>query len=263
MPELPEVETVVRSVAPKLVGRRIERAEFSSPHVVRQDFRELAAHLRGQRVHTLERHGKYMVATLDRGYLVMHLGMTGKLLAGGEPGPYTRAVFELDRGRILFEDIRHFGRIFWSEHLPDSVAGLGPDALSIDVAEFTARLRARHAMIKPLLLDQRFLRGMGNIYADEALFAACIHPRTIASKLRRPRAARLHAAIHDVLERGIRAGGSSISDYVDAEGRRGWFQLEHRVYGREGEHCKVCGGIIRRIVLGSRGTHFCPRCQRM
>lgn len=263
MPELPEVETVVRSLAPRLPGRTIVSASFFSRFVVRQDFAELAGRLKGQRIEAIRRHGKFIVVQLERGSLTIHLGMTGKLLLASEPSKYARALFELDEGLLIYDDVRHFGRIEWSATLPDRVEGLGPDALSISLQDFQARLRKRRTRIKPLLLNQQFLRGMGNIYTDEALFAARIHPRAMASRLSKARAGRLHAAMVEILSAAIRHKGSSISDYVDAEGRRGSFQSLHQVYGHAGEPCPVCGTPIRRIVVGGRGTHYCPKCQRM
>jgi len=262
VPELPEVETVVRSLAPKLTGRRILRAHFSSAFVVKQDFAELSRALSGQTVRSVKRHGKFILADLDRGVLSIHLGMTGKLLYGGTPGPYTRAWFELDEDVLVYDDIRHFGRIEWSAALPQRLSKLGPDALALPLQTFLDLLKRHKTKIKPLLLNQRALRGMGNIYTDEALFAAGIHPRALAARLSKPRAARLHAAMFDILTRAIEMKGSSISDYVDAEGRRGSFQLQHQVYGREGEPCHACQTAIRRIVVAQRGTHYCPRCQR-
>ena len=262
MPELPEVETVVRTLAPKLTGRRIVDAHFSSHHVVRQKFSELRKRVRDQFVKSVERHGKFIVLTLDRGVLVIHLGMTGKLLLDSEPGPYARAIFDLDRGRLVYDDIRHFGRIEWSKQLPERAAALGPDALHISLEDFRTLLKKRRSGIKPLLLNQRFLRGMGNIYTDEALFEARIHPRAIAASLSKERAARLHGAMIDILSTAIRLKGSSISDYVDADGQRGSFQQQHQVYGHAGDPCPICGTPIRRIVVGQRGTHYCPKCQR-
>ena len=262
MPELPEVETVVRTLAPKLTGRRIVDAKFTSHHVVRQPFATLRKRVRNQLVHSVERHGKFIVLTLDQGVLVIHLGMTGKLLLDAEPGPYARAIFTLDRGLLVYDDIRHFGRIEWSAELPERAAALGPDALSIALDDFRALLKTRRSGIKPLLLNQRFLRGMGNIYTDEALFEARIHPRAIAANLSKDRGRRLHQAMIDILATAIRLKGSSISDYVDADGEKGSFQLQHQVYGRAGEPCPTCGTPIRRIVVGQRGTHYCPKCQR-
>ena len=262
MPELPEVETVVRSLAPKLIGRRIMDARFSSHHVVRQKFPVLRRRLLNQLVKSVERHGKFIVLTLDHGVLVIHLGMTGKLLLDAEPGPYARAVFELDQGLLVYDDIRHFGRIEWSAEMPERAAALGPDALSISFDDFRKLLKTRRSAIKPMLLNQRFLRGMGNIYTDEALFEARIHPRAIGASLSKQRAERLHRAMIDILATAIRLKGSSISDYVDADGQRGSFQQQHQVYGRAGERCPTCGTPIRRIVVGQRGTHYCPKCQR-
>ncbi len=262
MPELPEVETVVRSLAPKLPGRRIVDATFSSKHVVRQNFSTLRKRVRNQQVKSVERHGKFIVITLDEGVLVIHLGMTGKLLLDTEPGPYARAVFELDQGLLVYDDVRHFGRIEWSAQLPERAAALGPDALSISLEDFLKLLKTRRSAIKPLLLNQRFLRGMGNIYTDEALFEARIHPRAIAASLSKERAGRLYRAMVDILTAAIRLKGSSISDYVDADGQRGSFQQQHQVYGHAGDPCPTCGTPIRRIVVGQRGTHYCPKCQR-
>ena len=188
--------------------------------------------------------------------------MTGKLLLDSEPGAYARAIFELDRGLLVYDDIRHFGRIEWSEHLPERAGALGPDALDIPLADFLKLVKKRHAQIKSLLLNQKFLRGMGNIYTDEALFEARIHPRAIASRLTKERATRLHKAMTDILAAAIRLKGSSVSDYVDADGNKGSFQLQHQVYGRAGEPCPTCGSPIRRVVVGQRGTHYCPKCQR-
>ncbi|HYK17997.1 MAG TPA: bifunctional DNA-formamidopyrimidine glycosylase/DNA-(apurinic or apyrimidinic site) lyase [Bryobacteraceae bacterium] len=262
MPELPEVETVVRSLAPRLTGRKIEDARFSSHHVVRQKFATLRQRVRGQRVNSVRRHGKFIVMELERGFLTVHLGMTGKLLLDSEPGPYARAVFTLDRGLLVYDDIRHFGRIEWSAQPLERAEKLGPDALSVTLKDFRELLKLRRSRIKPLLLNQRFLRGMGNIYTDEALFEARIHPQAMAASLSRERAARLHQAMVDILNTAIRLKGSSVSDYVDADGQKGSFQQQHQVYGREGEPCSICGTPIRRIVVGQRGTHYCPKCQK-
>src|SRR5581483_2836453 len=223
VPELPEVETVVRTLAPELTGRRIVDAEFFSHHVVRQKFSLLRNRVRNQPVNAVRRHGKFIVLELGRGVLSIHLGMTGKLLLDREPGPYARAVFELDRGLLVYDDIRHFGRIEWSPKLLDRAAALGPDALDIPVNDFVRRIKQRHSRIKPLLMNQRFLRGMGNIYTDEALFEARIHPRAMASSLSKARASRLHQAMLDILAAAIQSKGSSISDYVDAAGEKGSF----------------------------------------
>jgi formamidopyrimidine-DNA glycosylase len=262
VPELPEVETVVRTLAPKLPGRTIVSAEFTSPFVTPGDREQLACELAGRRIRSVGRHGKFIVIEVDRGVLVVHLGMTGKLLLDAPLTPHSHGVLHLDSGTLVYDDPRQFGRIEFGESLPARVAVLGPEPLGVTVEEFLARLRGRKARIKPLLLNQRFLRGLGNIYADEALFRAGIHPRAIASRLSRRRAAELHQVIRELLELAIAHGGSSISDYVDAEGRKGSFQMLHQVYAREGKPCIVCSAPIRRILVAQRGTHYCPRCQR-
>lgn len=259
MPELPEVETIVRSLAPALAGRRLLAAAFLAPRVLRgAPEPALAGHV----VEEVVRHGKHILLRFDHGTLAIHLGMTGKLLIDGVETPYLRARFAFDGCRLLFDDIRQFGRMAWAESLPPNVARLGPDPFEIDAGAFAARLRARRGRVKTLLLNQTFLRGLGNIYVDEALFRAGIRPLAQAARVSATRARALHAAIVEVLGEAIAAGGSSISDYVDTEGRRGGFQESHRVYGREGKPCLVCGAPIERIVVTQRGTHFCPKCQK-
>jgi formamidopyrimidine-DNA glycosylase len=260
MPELPEVETIVRGLAPRLAGTRILAAEFRCTRVLRGHPERIV----GKTIRTVRRHGKYIVidfadASVSLG---IHLGMTGKLLMDPDLGAHSHAIITLDRGVLVYDDIRQFGRIELSEQFAARLEKLGPDPLSLTADSFVSRLRARHAMVKPLLLNQSFLRGMGNIYTDEALHRAGVHPRALASGLTRERAARLHHAIQEVLLESIETGGSSVSDYVDSEGRRGSFQLRHRVYGREGKPCLACASPIRRILVAQRGTHFCPKCQK-
>jgi formamidopyrimidine-DNA glycosylase len=255
MPELPEVETVVRTVAPRLAGRRLVEVRPFTKKPWARSLRKAA----GQTVRGVRRYGKYILLDLDKGLLAIHLGMTGRLLASGERGPYTRAALVLDRGTVWFDDVRQFGSVRWLAREPE---GLGPDALEISVEEFAHRLRSRKSRLKALLLDQSFLRGIGNIYADESLFRARLRPLTIAARLSEHRAFKLHSAIVEVLSEAIAKGGSSVSDYVDADGREGSFQLHHRVYQRTGEPCLECGAPIRRILVTQRATHYCPRCQR-
>ena len=263
MPELPEVETVVRSLAP-LLGRRVVAAEFRNLRILRGgDPERMAASLAGRHISTIRRYGKFIVVTLEEGgYLLIHLGMTGKLLLGGDVRKHTHAIFTFDRGALLFDDSRQFGSIQFSEEFPRRVARLGPEPLEVGFGDFAAALKRRKARLKALLLNQTFLRGIGNIYADEALFRAGIHPLAVASRLRAGRARKLYDAIVEVLNEAIEAGGSSISDYVDAEGRRGFFQFSHRVYQRTGEPCGACGTAIRRILVAQRSSHFCPKCQK-
>ena len=256
MPELPEVETVVRTIAPRLRGRRIvEICVFT-----KKAWGRAVAPGEGQAVRKVRRYGKFILLELERGFLAIHLGMTGKLMANAEHGPYTRAVLVLDRGEIVFDDVRQFGSVRWVDHEPGK---LGPDALEVSAEDLMALLGARRGRLKALLLNQSFVRGIGNIYADESLFRARIHPLAMASRLSKPRAQRLHGAIVEVLTDAIAKGGSSISDYVDADGRPGWFQLQHKVYQRTGEPCLVCGAPIRRILVAQRSTHYCPKCQRV
>ena len=263
MPELPEVETVVRSIAP-LVGRRIVAAEFRGLRVLRGgDPERLAERLVGRRILGVKRYGKFIVSTIEGGgHLTIHLGMTGKLLLGGDPGKHTHAIFTLDRGVLLYDDSRQFGSIEWSREFPARVSRLGPEPLEADFAAFAREMKKRRTRIKALLLDQKFLRGVGNIYADESLFRAGIHPQALAARLSGPRARRLLDAIQAVLTEAIAAGGSSISDYVDAQGRKGFFQISHRVYQRTGEPCVTCGTEIRRVLVAQRSSHFCPQCQK-
>ena len=263
MPELPEVETVTRSLGP-LVGRRVVVAEFRNLRILRGgDPERMAASIEGRRIGAIQRYGKFIVITLrEGGYLLIHLGMTGRLLLGGAVGKHTHAVFTFDRGALLFDDSRQFGSIQFSQEFPARVARLGPEPLEVKFDDFAAALKRRKTRIKALLLNQTFVRGIGNIYADEALFRAGIHPLAVASRLNAARARRLYDAIAEVLTEAIDAGGSSISDYVDAQGRKGFFQFSHRVYQRTGEGCVVCGTAIRRILVVQRSSHFCPRCQR-
>lgn len=257
MPELPEVETIARTLALRIAGRRIIDARFHSRLIV-ADSEELRRRIVGRTVRAVRRHGKFLLLDLGDETLSIHLGMTGKLLWDAAPGPHTRAEFAFEGGRLLYDDIRQFGRI----EPAGRAAKLGPDALSISEAEFLSRLGARRGRVKPLLLNQAFVSGLGNIYADEALFRAGIHPLVRAERLSPARARRLYRAMRETLAAAIAAGGSSISDYVDSEGRRGAFQLEHKVYGKAGAPCCVCGASIRRVVVAQRSAHYCPKCQR-
>ena len=236
----------------------------------------------GTRIERVERYGKNILIDLDRGQshsrafggrfcLLIHLGMTGRLTCEPEAEfarKHTHMVLALDEpGRWLhYCDIRRFGRIRLTEKVGEALSKLGPDPLEISSDEFVSRLHSHRTMLKSLLLDQRFVRGMGNIYADESLFRAGIHPAAIAARLSRKRALRLHQAIRETLCEAIAQGGSSISDYVDATGQPGFFQINHQVYQRTGEPCLRCGGAtrakIRKIIVAGRSTHFCGRCQR-
>ncbi len=258
MPELPEVETIVRSLAPRLRGRHIVAAEILQARIVRYSKHDVPTAVTGQRIREVSRHGKFIVIELERGFLTVHLGMTGQLLFDAQRTAWTRAVFQLDDAALVYDDIRMFGSIEYDE-THERTATLGPDALN---SPLSPELLRRRAPIKAVLLNQSVFAGVGNIYADEALFRAGIHPRRRADRISAPRAARLIEAVQEVLAEAVEHRGSSVSDYVDTEGRRGGFQLRHRVYGREGQPCTVCGAPIRKIVVAQRGTHYCRFCQR-
>lgn len=274
MPELPEVETIARGLRACLPGRRIVRATVTQPRVLLTPGDELVRAVRGATVAAVDRHGKHLLLRMERRkpfWLVVHLGMTGQFVceaASQEPRPHTHASFELDGGDqvLRYSDIRQFGRLeivpVNGAAAPERLARLGPDPLEISAAAFVARLRARSARVKALLLDQRFLRGLGNIYADESLFRAGIRPSAASDLISRARAAALWHAMRSVLQEAIARGGSSVSDYVDAAGRAGSFQEMHRVYGRAGEDCLNCGRMLRRSIVAGRGTSYCGTCQK-
>lgn len=240
----------------------IASSEVRSHRVTRGDFGFTTAGLDGARIEAVRRRGKQIFVDLDSGILYIHLGMTGKLLWNSEPGKYTRALLQLDNGRLIYDDVRQFGRFEFFPALPEGLAQRGPDALGLNFETFLLSLRKRRGAIKAALLNQSFIAGVGNIYADELLFAARVHPRTDISRISSKRAAEIHKRLLETLELAVAMRGSSISDYVDAAGTAGEFQQLHKVYGRTGLPCLNCGTPIRRIVVAQRGTHYCPRCQR-
>lgn len=274
MPELPEVETVVRGLKAVLPGRRIIGVRLGKTDFI-DDPAALERDVPGSRIGPVRRHGKFLVLELDRAgdsadklSLLVHLGMTGQLVvypAEAPARPHTHVFFALDDGRELrYTDIRRFGRM---SVLPASeeaqiLGPLGLDPLEASEKEFAAAIHARKAHIKALLLDQTVLRGMGNIYTDESLWRAKIHPRRLGANLTPKELRGIHRAVQDVLNEAIRSRGSSISDYVDSAGEQGEFQLKHRAYDREGKKCFRCGTSIRRIIVAGRSSYFCPRCQR-
>jgi formamidopyrimidine-DNA glycosylase len=262
MPELPEVETVVRSLRRAILGRQILNSEFRELRVLRGSPGETTRRLAGRRIVAIERYGKFIAIRLDRGYLTVHLGMTGKLLIDSLPTKWTHAIFTLDEGVLHYDDQRQFGRIEYSARLPERIGALGPEPLEVTLEEFARALKARRSAIKSVLLNQTVVRGVGNIYADEALFRAGIHPKRAAAGLGKERVIRLYDAMREVLSEAIEKRGSSVSNYVDAEGRKGSFQGSHRVYRRTGRPCVNCSAPIKRILVAQRGTHFCGRCQR-
>jgi formamidopyrimidine-DNA glycosylase len=281
MPELPEVETVANGVDSRVRGQRIVSVWLSRHKEPFKTSRaEMIDALAGLRIDRVRREGKHIVfdlsapdkngkrAAVNAAQWVVHLGMTGRLLvsAADVPAPdHTHAVLSLSGGRELrFVDARRFGRLAFCRLSPENTGFRGPgrEPLSISEEDFVRLFRGRKLSIKAALLNQKLLHGVGNIYADESLFRAGIRPTSIAGRLSRARLVRLRAALQEVLRKAIKLGGSSVSDYVDADGVAGFFQLEHRVYLRTGEPCLVCGRPIRRIVLAGRGTHFCANCQR-
>ena len=261
VPELPEVETVVRTLRPRLEGRRIVSAQFSAPRILRH-CRRAPEELSGRRIDRIERWGKFIVLHLDKGALVIHLGMTGRLSFDTTPGAHTRAIFQIEESTLVYDDIRMFGSIEWEDCLPARVERLGSEPLQISKDEFFRAVHQRTAPVKALLLNQTIVRGMGNIYTDEALFRSSIHPSTRANRLSRAKVDRLVEEMQAVLREAILHRGSSISNYRDSEGRAGEFQSRHLVYGREGQPCPKCSAPIRRVVVAGRGTHYCPKCQR-
>ncbi len=288
MPELPEVETIACGVDARLRGDRIVEAWFGSH---REPFKTPPARqakgLEGRTILSVHRIGKHIVCELGPGIAcsspldesnsrpnphqpaaqwIVHLGMTGRLLVTTPDGPvanHTHARLRLSSGRELrFVDPRRFGRLeFRDLGRTAGFRGAGQEPLTIGAEAFAALFRGRKLAIKAALLNQALLTGVGNIYADECLFCAGIRPRRRAGRLTRAELDRLRLALRAVLEHAIRLGGSSVSDYVDADGVRGFFQLEHCVYLRTGQPCRQCQTLIRRILVGGRGTHYCPQCQ--
>ncbi len=270
MPELPEVETVVRDLRPLLVGRRIEGVRASRLALRKPWVRGWGRRLLGRRVEAVRRRGKWIVAELDDGTrLVFHLGMTGQLTVAPAEAPipdHTHLRFDLDGGesQMRFRDVRRFGSVTWfsdEKHLETffAASGLGPEPFGLDPAYWRGRLAATSRILKAVLLDQTVAAGVGNIYADEALFEARICPSRMASTLDAREADRLRRAIETVLNRAIKHGGTNIGNGVYPGGA---MQHKLRVYGRTGEPCPRCGAPIERTRLAGRSTHYCPACQK-
>ena len=289
MPELPEVETIACGVDERLRGDRIVEAWFGSH---REPFKTPPARqargLEGRAILAVHRTGKHIVCELGpaggimqphpgaglgevednpSAQWIVHLGMTGRLLVTTPDAPlaaHTHARLSLASGRELrFVDPRRFGRLeFRDLSRNPAFSAAGADPLTVTAAEFAALFRPRKLPIKAALLNQKLLSGVGNIYADESLFRAGIRPRRLSGRLTKAELEGVRLALREVLEHAIRLGGSSVSDYVDADGVRGFFQLEHCVYLRTGLPCRRCQTPIRRILLAGRGTHYCPQCQR-
>jgi formamidopyrimidine-DNA glycosylase len=275
MPELPEVETIRLELEPHLVGRRFERVEINDHRLVRPfEPTAVAAELEGERVSALERRGKYLIVRFESGRaLLVHLRMTGSLRhaeAGSLPlDPYRRAVVKLDDGSdVAYRDVRRFGT--WLLLEPDELdpylalrVGREPLERGFTTRRLAERLAGRRAPVKAALLDQRTVAGLGNIYVDEALWRARVHPLRPAGTLGQDELALLTRGIKDALKAGIARQGASLRDYSTPDGRRGRMQEEFRVYGRAGEPCARCGTPIEKIRAGGRGTWYCPKCQRL
>jgi len=289
MPELPEVETIARGLAKRITGDVIESVWLGSkPEPLKSSAGQIARALEHSRILAVRRMGKHIVFDLERNSVgakrgrtqknrtggksnedeclrttqfIVHLGMTGRLQVcepDAEVAKHTHATAKLASGQELrFVDPRRFGRLSVSA----SFDADGVEPLEVGLEQFLALFRGRKTPIKSALLNQKLLRGVGNIYADESLFSAGIRPRRRASTIRRDQFAKLLDAVKEVLREAIMAGGSSVSDYVNADGNEGFFQLQHRVYGREGEPCLVCGTPIKRVVIAGRSSHYCPHCQ--
>jgi formamidopyrimidine-DNA glycosylase len=281
MPELPEVETVARGLQKSVAGRRIVSVRLGKTDFI-DDPAALEQELPGRQIEKVERYGKFMLLRLsaranaiadsengdvEAASLLVHLGMTGQLAPYAAEQPYakhTHVWFGLDDGRELrYTDPRRFGRMAYLTRalLADELTAFGADPLLVSAEDFASRIRSRNAQIKALLLDQSVLRGVGNIYADESLWRAKIHPMRRGTELSSKQARVLRRVLQDVLRKAILARGSSISDFLDAEGQPGEYQRHHRAYGREGKRCYRCGAAIRRVIVAGRSSYFCPKCQ--
>ena len=271
MPELPEVETVVRGLRRPLVGRVFTGATVRWPRAIAHpNAQEFPRQVAGRRIVAVGRRGKYIVLTLNRGRLLIHLKMSGRLrvVPAGEPlDAHTHTILDLDDGRQLrFHDVRKFGRVYLVDDETQVTGHLGPEPLADDftLERFRARLARRSGRLKSLLLNQQFLAGLGNIYADESLFAARLHPLRRADTLSLTEQQNLYDAIRSTLTAAVAEHGTTLDDggYTDAQGRAGRYQRRLAVYGRRGQPCFLCGTPIERTIVGGRSTHFCPRCQR-
>jgi formamidopyrimidine-DNA glycosylase len=272
MPELPEVETIAQGLAKRITGDVVQSVWLGEkPEPLKSPAGEIVATLEHSRIAGVRRMGKHIVFDLEqngvctaRGALwIVHLGMSGRLQIC-EPqedvAKHTHAIIRLESGRELrFVDPRRFGRLSVA-HAKFDAGGFEP--LDVELKDFVGLFRGRKTPIKSALLNQKLLRGVGNIYADESLFRAGIRPRRRASTITHEGLRKLFLSVKEVLREAIALGGSSISDYVDADGEEGFFQLQHRVYGREGEPCLVCKTPIKRVVIGGRSSHYCPKCQK-
>ena len=269
MPELPEVEVTRRGIAPHLVGRTIVAVSIREPRL-RWRIPESVGSLAGHKVRAVKRRGKYLLLDCGDGHLILHLGMSGslRLVAPGTiPGKHDHFDLSVGGQLLRLRDPRRFGAVLWTAEPAEAhplLLHLGVEPLSraLNTGSLHALTRARRTSIKQFLMDGRRIVGIGNIYASESLFLAGIHPRTRAGRLSPARCERLVRAIKGTLRAAIRAGGSSLRDFVGSDGARGYFQLRAWVYDRGGKDCRRCGTRIRRIVQGQRATYYCPSCQK-
>ena len=292
MPELPEVETILRGLKPRVLELSIRDVLIGDRKILQIRADRLRRAIRNQTIRGISRRGKYLVFELDCHYLIFHFGMTGQLtyrdpeqadskgflrhpVTGLQsarqhpPDRHTHLHILLDEGKaLLYRDIRKFGRVFLvTKNQENALAvffkglGLEPFTSEYNIQAFLEGFRNRKLRLKSLLLDQGFVAGIGNIYADEALFEAYLHPARTSLSLRKKEKTRLFEAILRVLERGITLRGTTFRNYVNSDGEPGSHQEALQVYGRQGKVCRRCGGLIRRIVINQRGTHFCPSCQ--
>jgi formamidopyrimidine-DNA glycosylase len=270
VPELPEVETVVRDLRPLLEGRRLVRIRVGDKPLRRAWLPEWTARLRGRTVTALRRRGKWILLDLDRGLLVVHLGMTGRLTLGAAKRPvenHTHFVADLGDGtQLRFRDVRRFGSLSYhtgtAEFESYEADSLGPEPFDLGSSAFRRSLAGTARPLKAVLLDQRVVAGVGNIYADESLFEAKLSPSQLGRVTTPREADRLRKAVVTVLGRAIDQRGSTIRDFIGGEGRKGSYQDEFRVYGRTGRPCTRCETPIVRTRLAGRSTHYCPKCQR-
>ncbi|HEY4934056.1 MAG TPA: bifunctional DNA-formamidopyrimidine glycosylase/DNA-(apurinic or apyrimidinic site) lyase [Terriglobales bacterium] len=281
MPELPEVETIARGLHNRVAGDTIESVWLGEkPEPLKSPASEIAKVLEGSRIVEVRRVGKHIVFDLERtgkkkrdtvlrGQWIVHLGMTGRMQVttpDAELARHTHVVAKLTSGReVRFVDPRRFGRlavVHLDSQMTTGFAAPGDEPLDSQIERFVTLFRGRKTPIKSALLNQKLLSGVGNIYADESLFRSGIRPRRRAASLTREQLRKLHVALQEVLREAIALGGSSVSDYVGADGEEGFFQLQHRVYGREGEPCLACGAAIKRVVIAGRSSHYCSHCQK-
>jgi formamidopyrimidine-DNA glycosylase len=270
VPELPEVETTRRGLAPHLVGRTVVALDIRQPRLRWPIPRELSTLLPGRRIESIERRAKYLLVHTEPGSALLHLGMSGSLrvLPADTPiGAHDHVDWRLDSGRVLrYTDPRRFGCQLWQPcgQIHPLLAGLGPEPLSdaFDGDGLWLRSRGRRSVVKTFLMDQAIVVGVGNIYASEALFAAGIHPQRAAGRISRARYARLAGEVKRILAHAIMRGGTTLRDFISPDGAPGYFEQELFVYGRAGEPCRVCGNPIRASMIGQRSTFHCPGCQR-